>query len=243
MSSTLNDTIKAAKSVLASATEEAAHVAGSAKVGAEHAAETARATWLDGVKAVTGLVTAIRGFEAEDALGWVGLTRRRSPLAAIGLFSAGALLGAGAAMLFAPISGAEARRRIGNALAGLSGDAKHTLERAEAEVKVVGEKVEEIATHAKEAVIQAEHKVEDQAVALKDMAASKVDAAVHAVKDATSSKSETDTGTRAGNQDTANTRSTGSQDTGARSANHDVGKQSPSQGQEAGAKSKSNYPS
>jgi len=90
-------------------------------------------------------------------------------------------------------------------------------------------------------VIQAEHKVEDQAVALKDMAASKVDAAVHAVKDATSSKPDTDTGARAGNQDSANARSTGNQDTSARSANHDAGK--PSQGQETGAKSKSNYPS
>lgn len=232
MSSTLNDTIKAAKSVLASATKEAVHVTGSAKVGAEHAAESARATWLDGVKAITGLVAMIRGFEAEDALGWVGLTRRRSPLAAIGLFSAGALLGAGAAMLFAPVSGAEARRRLGSALAGLSGEAKHTLERAEAEAKVVGEKVEEIATQAKEAVIQAEHKVEDGAVALKDMAASKVDAALHAVKDATSSgKPETETGARASSQDTT-----------ARSTGHDAGKQP--QGQETGtAKTKSNYPS
>jgi gas vesicle protein len=233
MSTTLNDTIKAAKSVLASANEEAAHAVdtaksalGTAKVGADHAVDSARSTWIDGVKAVTGMIAIIRGFQAEDALGWVGLTRRRSPLAAIGLFSAGALVGAGAAMLFAPVSGAEARRRIANAFSGLSGDAKHTLERAEAEVKVVGEKVEEIASHAKDAVLQAEHKVEDKAIALKDMAASKVDAAVHAVKDAASSaKSEPETGAQAGG--------------------HDAGKAS---GQDAGAgagaaKGKSNYPS
>ncbi len=194
MSSTLNDTIKAAKSVLAAANEEAGHAVGtakhalgSAKVGAEHAATSVQETWLDGVKAVTGLVSLIRHFQAEDALGWVGLTRRRSPLAAIGIFSAGALVGAGVAMLFAPLSGAETRRRILKGFQGLKGDAETTLHRAESEAKVVGEKVEEIASHAKDAVIQAEHKVEDSASALKDLAASKVDAAVHAVKDATSS--------------------------------------------------------
>jgi gas vesicle protein len=194
MSSTLNDTIKAAKSVLAAANEEAGHAVGTAKhafgtakVGAEHAASSVQETWLDGVKAVTGLVSVLRHFQAEDALGWVGLTRRRSPIAALGIFGAGALVGAGMAMLFAPLSGAETRRRLLKAFDGLKGEAESTLHRAESEAKVVGEKVEEMASHAKEAVIQAEHKVEDGASALKDLAASKVDAAVHAVKDATSS--------------------------------------------------------
>lgn len=194
MSSTLNDTIKAAKSVLAAANEEAEHAVGTAKhafgtakVGAEHAASAVQETWVDGVKAVTGLVSALRHFQAEDALNLVGLTRRRSPLATVGLFGAGALVGVGVAMLFAPRSGAETRRRILKAFEVLQGEAEDTLHRVESEAKVVGEKVEEIASHAKDAVIQAEHKVEDGASALKDLAASKVDAAVHAVKDATSS--------------------------------------------------------
>lgn len=203
MSSMLNDTIEAAKNVLSAANEEAGHAVGtakhalgSAKDGAEHAAASARSSWLDGVKAVTGMVAVMRGFQAEDALGWVGLTRRRSPFAAIGLFGAGALVGAGVAMLFAPVSGAETRRRIMKGLEGLKGEAQSTIDRAETEVKAVGEKVEELASHAKDAVIQAEHKVEDGAIALKDMAASKVDAAVHAVKDATSTaKSESTTST------------------------------------------------
>ena len=146
----------------------------------------------------------MRGFQAEDALGWVGLTRRRSPFAAIGIFAAGALVGAGVAMLFAPLSGAETRRRIMKGLEGLKGDAQSTIERAETEVKAVGDKVEEIASHAKDAVIQAEHKVEEGAIALKDMAASKVDAAVHAVKDATSSaKSDNQGGARASGSETS----------------------------------------
>jgi gas vesicle protein len=195
MSSTLNDTLSAAKQILASANTEATHAVdsakhamGSAKDGADHAVASAKTTWLDGIKAVTGMVAMIRSLQADDALGWVGLSRRRSPIAAFGIFSAGLAVGAGAALLFAPMSGEETRRRIFGALAGVKSDAKSTLDHAAAEVKsdvaAVGYKVESIATHAREAAIQAEHKVEDGAVALKDLATSKVDAAVQAVKGA-----------------------------------------------------------
>lgn len=193
MSSTLNDTIEAAKHVLASANDEAAHAVGtakhaigSAKDGAEHAAASARTTWFDGVKAVTGMVAMLRGLQADDALGWVGLSRRRSPVAAVGIFSAGVVLGAGAALLFAPMSGAETRRRLMSGFSGLKGDAKTTLDHAGAEVKsdvaAAGKKIEDLASQAKHAVVEAEHKVEGGAIALKDLAASKVDSAMQAVK-------------------------------------------------------------
>jgi len=228
MSSMLNDTIEAAKNVLSAANEEAGHAVGtakhafgSAKDGAEHAAASARTTWLDGVKAVTGMMAVMRGFQAEDALGWVGLTRRRSPFATIALFGAGALVGAGVAMLFAPVSGADTRRRIMKGLEGLKGEAQSTIDRAETEVKAVGEKVEEIASHAKDAVMEVEHKVEDSAIALKDMAASKVDAAVHAVKDATSSaKSDSTTGARTQNSSFEAGKQPGAETGNGRKINH-----------------------
>jgi gas vesicle protein len=196
MSSTLNDTLSAAKQILASANTEATHAVdsaksamGSAKDGADHAVSSAKTTWVDGIKAVTGMVAMIRSLQADDALGWVGLSRRRSPVATIGIFSAGMVLGAGAALLFAPMSGEETRRRIFGGLAGAKGDAKTTLEHAAAEVKsdvaAASTRVESIATHAKDAMIAVEHKVESGAVALKDLASSKVDAAVQAVKGAT----------------------------------------------------------
>jgi hypothetical protein len=51
--------------------------------------------------------------ELEDVLGTVGLARRRSYfLENLGLVAAGAIIGAGAAILFAPSSGRETRRRL-----------------------------------------------------------------------------------------------------------------------------------
>ena len=196
MASTLNDTLSAAKHILASANTEATHAVdsakqamGSARDGADKAASSAKTTWFDGIKAVTGMVAIIRSLQTDDALGWVGLSRRRSPLATFGLFSAGMVVGAGAALLFAPMSGEETRRRIFSSFSGITGEAKSTLDHAAEEVKsdvaAVGTRVESIATQAKDAVIAAEHKVGDGAVALKDLAASKVDAAVSAVKGAT----------------------------------------------------------
>ncbi len=193
MSITLNDTLSAAKQVLASANDEAVvamgsakHAAGTAKDSAEHAVASARMTWFDGVKAVAGVVATLRGFQANDALGLVGLARRRSPMMAMGIFGAGMAVGAGAALLFAPMSGEETRRRIMSGFSAFKGEAKTTLDTVGAEItadaKAASAKVEDVASQAKSAVIAAEHKVEDGAVALKDLATSKVDAAIHAVQ-------------------------------------------------------------
>lgn len=172
MSITLNDTLSAAKQVLASANNEAAHAvgtakhaAGTAKEGADHAVASARMTWFDGVKAVAGVVAMLRGFQANDALGWVGLARRRNPMVAMGIFGAGMAVGAGAALLFAPMSGEETRRRIMSGFSAVKGEAKSTLDTVGAEItsdaKAASAKVEEVASQAKSAVVAAEHKVEN----------------------------------------------------------------------------------
>lgn len=60
------------------------------------------------------IAKTISGIELEDVLGTVGLSRRRSHfLENLGLVAAGAIVGAGAAILFAPTSGSETRRRLG----------------------------------------------------------------------------------------------------------------------------------
>lgn len=65
--------------------------------------------------AASKFAKTISGIELDDVLGTVGLSRRRShALENIGLMAVGALLGAGAAILFAPSSGTETRRRLGS---------------------------------------------------------------------------------------------------------------------------------
>lgn len=65
--------------------------------------------------AASKLAKSVSNIELEDVLGSLGLSRRRSHfLENLGLVAAGAVVGAGAAILFAPGSGSETRRRIGS---------------------------------------------------------------------------------------------------------------------------------
>jgi hypothetical protein len=65
--------------------------------------------------AASKIARTVSGIELEDVLGSVGLSRRRSHwLENLGLVAAGAIVGAGAAILFAPSSGSETRRMIGD---------------------------------------------------------------------------------------------------------------------------------
>ncbi len=71
--------------------------------------------------AASKIAKTVTGIELEDILGTVGLSRRRSHfLENLGLVAAGAIVGAGAAILFAPSSGRETRRRLGDEASKLS---------------------------------------------------------------------------------------------------------------------------
>ena len=71
--------------------------------------------------AASKIAKSISGIELEDVLGTVGLSRRRSHwLENLGLVAAGAIVGAGAAILFAPNSGSDTRKRIGEEASKLS---------------------------------------------------------------------------------------------------------------------------
>jgi YtxH-like protein len=62
----------------------------------------------------------MRRYDLEDALGLVGLARRRSMLGmflpAIGLLAAGVAIGAGVGLAFAPSSGRRLRQDVGGRL-------------------------------------------------------------------------------------------------------------------------------
>lgn len=64
--------------------------------------------------AASKVAKTVSSIEFEDVLGTMGLARRRNHfLENLGLVAAGAIVGAGAAILFAPSSGSETRRRLG----------------------------------------------------------------------------------------------------------------------------------
>src|SRR3954469_9096478 len=119
MATMLNGTMGSAKSAIDAAMNGASHAAGTAqhafedaKEGTGHAVASARSTIMDGIHAFTSAVTMIRNLGSADAVGWAGLERDRIPLASVAMFSAGFAAGAGAGVLFAPMSGAAMRRKL-----------------------------------------------------------------------------------------------------------------------------------
>jgi hypothetical protein len=101
MNSTLETSVKNASKTM----DEAKETAGKT-------AHRARSAVLDGLHAVASTFTALRGLGIVDALGWVGLQRRRGPATSLVTFGAGFLAGAATGVLFAPFSGAELRAMI-----------------------------------------------------------------------------------------------------------------------------------
>ncbi len=172
MATMLDDTMATAKNLM-----------GSAKEGTEHAASTVRSTFMDGVHTVTSVAAMLRGLGADDALGWVGLARRRSPLVSMAIFGAGFAAGAGVGLLLAPASGADLRKNLMKNLMGLWGDAKDVAEKAEARVEKIEDQAEDLAGKAKDAAKKAERKVEDS---VKTKAAGAVSAVKETVNDAKS---------------------------------------------------------
>jgi gas vesicle protein len=142
-----------AKNVMGAARDGAEHAFDSAREGAEHAYDTARhgtenavhgtrSALLDVVHTLGGLIATLRGLDRDDALGWVGLARRRGPLPSIAIFGAGMLMGAGIGVLFAPMSGAQMRSAILGRVKGVKEDVKESIDQVASEVKEVEAKVE-----------------------------------------------------------------------------------------------------
>ncbi len=176
MATMLDDTMATAKDLM-----------GTAKEGTGQAASSVRSTVLDGVHAITSVAAMLRGLGADDALGWVGLSRRRSPLVTMAIFGAGFAAGAGAGLLLAPTSGADLRRNLMKSVTGLWGQAKDVAEKAETRIENLEHQAEDMASKAKDAVKKAEHKVEarvaEGAKSLEDSVKTRAAGAVSAVKD------------------------------------------------------------
>jgi hypothetical protein len=63
----------------------------------------------------------LRNIDFDDALGYVGLERRHNPIGTVALVALSAAVGAGAALLLAPTSGAELRSRLNDRLQDAKG--------------------------------------------------------------------------------------------------------------------------
>ena len=176
MATKLDETMATAKNLL-----------GSARENTDHAATSARSTVLDGVHAFTSLAAMVRSLTANDALGWVGLSRRRSPLLSMGIFGAGFAAGAGVGLLIAPASGAELRSNLRKRVMGLWGETKDVAERVETKVEKIEADAEELASKARDAAKKVEHKIENKVVegarSLEDSVKTKAAAVVGAVKE------------------------------------------------------------
>ncbi len=128
------------------------------KDNAGHAATKARSTMFEGIHAIASTITMLRGLGIGDALRWAGLQRRPSPLVPMFTFGAGFLAGAAAGILFAPMAGADVRRKLADRAMGLERDA----EKAGADAKArVEDKADVLAGKAKDAVNDVESKAKD----------------------------------------------------------------------------------
>ncbi|NUP13644.1 MAG: YtxH domain-containing protein [Polyangiaceae bacterium] len=89
----------------------------------ESTAATAKSGVVNAIARASEIYRLMREFGLDDALRRFGLQRRRNPAIAMSLFGAGLACGATLGVLFAPVSGAEARgfikKRIGSQLDAL----------------------------------------------------------------------------------------------------------------------------
>jgi hypothetical protein len=90
----------------------------------------------------------VRAVELNDVLGVLGLARRRSYLAQnLALLGVGAAVGAGVALLLAPASGSETRKRLTEGVEKLSEQAAEKLQQAQDEVSNLSGRVHNGPSH------------------------------------------------------------------------------------------------
>src|SRR3954471_6937478 len=90
----------------------------------------------------------VRGLELNDVLGVMGLARRRSNVAQnLALLGVGAAVGAGVALLLAPASGSETRKRLSQGVERLSDRAVEKLEQVQNEASTLGDRAHQSPSH------------------------------------------------------------------------------------------------
>lgn len=164
-------------------TEQTASNAKSTVEAAAHtASEGARSTFFDGLEKVTKIAAAVRAFGLDDALLRVGLQRRRSLFADLGLFGAGFVAGAAVTAISTPISGRALRRQLASFLSDLAHKGE---EIAEEKVKGAAQQVSSVAHDVKDAAAQKVDGAKQTAMHAKDSALHAKETVVSKVHDIT----------------------------------------------------------
>jgi gas vesicle protein len=122
-----------------------------AQAATADAAKGARGGLIGAIKSVAEVVTVLRGLGGDEVLRKIGLLRGRTPLASLGLFGTGVVLGAGLGVMFAPMTGQEARNYMRARLRDITNDAKTSTVAA---VEQVEEKVDEVLDKVEDAALR-----------------------------------------------------------------------------------------
>jgi hypothetical protein len=121
MTSSLNDSMK--------------HTFEAAQHDGARAAKSVRSSWAEGVHVASSIISIARSLGVDDALGWIGLSRRRGGLSTFTTFGAGMAVGAAVGVMFAPMSGRDLRHSVLEKLSALNGSTKKAVLRVEADVE------------------------------------------------------------------------------------------------------------
>lgn len=150
MSTMLIDTLHAVNRWIKWAGNGALPAPGTAEDGMKPAKESEMRTVtnvlsmiLAGASTAAGIVTTLQKLDRDGGLAWLGLSRRRSVVGTVGILAAGAAVGAGIALWFAPMAGADLRSALAgpakNAAKGAEIRAEGAVESAAAAGKAAGD--------------------------------------------------------------------------------------------------------
>lgn len=124
-----------------------------AQAATTDAVKGARGGLISAIKSVAEVVTVLRGLGADEVLRKIGLMRGRTPLASLGLFATGVAVGAGLGVMFAPMTGQEARNYMRDRLRDIRSDVKTSTVAA---VEQVEDKAEEVLDKVEDAALRAD---------------------------------------------------------------------------------------
>lgn len=167
----VNTAVDGAKAAVETATHAAAKATSAATHAATKAATGTKGYALEAALGAMHLLKLVRGVDADDVLGLMGLMRRRrSPVSSLLYLGSGIAIGAGIGLLLAPVSGREARSLLLRGLGMMGGkvtDEVDTIQgRATEVVGQVQQQAGQVVQQVQETVGEIAGQVQEKAAAI-----------------------------------------------------------------------------